>query len=223
MLSLRAGPPRLVLRAAVGRQMPFPSAQIARRPGASAWSHLARVAWRLQKHDSACETTVCDENDRRRRRESTHRVVNKACGFERAPAAAGNDSEGFNALACSWRRSRPVWWREAKLWPHQAGALYRLIQRDTKPRRERAQHLTRSRQGRTGSDQVPQEPSLNLSPGCRDADPDRTPIHTPTRVYRMVVVVGYNRGVITRLSANSSHDNLAWLHARLWHGLLSGV
>ena len=82
MLSLRAGPPRLVLRAAVGRQMPFPSAQIARRPGASAWSHLARVAWRLQKHDSACETTVCDENDRRRRRESTHRVVNKACGFD---------------------------------------------------------------------------------------------------------------------------------------------
>ena len=79
MLSLRAGPPRLVLRAAVGRQMPFPSAQIARRPGASAWSHLARVAWRLQKHDSACEITVCDENDRRRRRESTHRVVNKAC------------------------------------------------------------------------------------------------------------------------------------------------
>ena len=113
MLSLRAGPPRLVLRAAVGRQMPFPSARIARRPGVSALSHLARVAWRLQKHDSACETTVCDENDRRRRRESTHRVVNKACDFERAPAAAGNDSEGFNALACSWRRSRSVWWREA--------------------------------------------------------------------------------------------------------------
>ena len=99
MLSLRAGPPRLVLRAAVGRQMPFPSAQIARRPGASAWSHLARVAWRLQKHDSACETTVCDENDRRRRRESTHRVVNKACHFITQAGYPGNDSEGFNALA----------------------------------------------------------------------------------------------------------------------------